>query len=141
MTQDKRGSFLCETNSTTSHMERTHRASTDTRLDGCGTLCRGDFEWYRQQVSKMLIIKVSGYLGLAAHHKREMRILSRVLTWIPSEAGRAEMITYEGNPRTRGRLVAWLWLEAREEPGEDGILGRARVLGKKKNACRSLPAN
>ena len=31
-------------------------------------------------------------LGPAAHHKHEMRVLNRVLTWRSAEAGRAEMI-------------------------------------------------
>ena len=44
-------------------------------------------------------MKLCGYLGPAAHHKREMRILNHVLTWRSSETGRAEKITYEGDPR------------------------------------------
>ena len=40
-------------------------------------------------------MKLSGYLSFAAYHKREMRVLNRVLIWISSEVGRAEMITYE----------------------------------------------
>ena len=43
-------------------------------------------------------MRLRGYLGLAAHHKREMRIMNRVLTW-RSEARRDEMITHEGDLR------------------------------------------
>ena len=52
-----------------------------------------DLEWYRQLVSQRFILKLRVYLGPAAYHKREMRILNRVLTWRSSEAGRDEMIT------------------------------------------------
>ena len=58
-----------------------------------------DVEWYRQQVSKRFIMKLRGYLGPAAHHKREMCIQNRVFIWRSSEAGSAEMITYEGDLR------------------------------------------
>ena len=78
-------------------------------------------EWFRQQVSKKLIMKLGGYLGFAARAKREMRILNRVFTWRSSEAGRAEVISYEGDPRhvdlslrdhsldgkSRGKTVPW----------------------------------
>ena len=46
-------------------------------------------EWCRQQVSKRFIKKLHGYLGPAALHEHEMRVLTRVLTWRSSEAGRA----------------------------------------------------
>ena len=49
----------------------------DSRGAGTGQV---DLEWYRQQVSKWFIMKLSGYLGLPAHHERDVRILNRVLT-------------------------------------------------------------
>ena len=68
--------------------------------DDCvGLEVEADVAWYRQQVSKRFIMKFRGYLGPAAHHKRGMRILNRVFTRTSSEAGRAEMITHEGDPR------------------------------------------
>ena len=83
-------------------------------VDLCGT------------VSKRVIIKLRGYLGLVAHQKLQMRIPNRVLTWRSSEEGRGE----RGRPTTRGPLVACLWLGAQEEPGNRSTLGQAHVLGK-----------
>ena len=34
-------------------------------------------------------MKLRGYLGFAAHHEREVRVLNRVITWRSSEAGDA----------------------------------------------------
>ena len=34
-------------------------------------------------------MKLRGYLGLAAHHEREVRVFNRVITWRSSEAGDA----------------------------------------------------
>ena len=54
---------------------------------------------------KRFIMTLRGNLGLAAHHSREMRILNRVLTWRSSEAGRAERITCEEDPRHENLLL------------------------------------
>ena len=98
----KPSSWQCETISkgTTSHKERTPRASTETRDDGCGTVCTvtttcvWEHGWTMRGTDrkfiKRFIMTLRGNLGLAAHHSREMRILNRVLTWRSSEAGRAE---------------------------------------------------
>ena len=66
---------------------------------------RVDHEWYRLEVIKRFIMTLRGNLGPAAHHSREMRILNRVLTWRSSEAGRAERITCEEDPRNENLLL------------------------------------
>ena len=53
----------------------------------------------------------------------KMRVLNRVLTWRPSEAGRAEVITFKGDPQ--GARVVWTG-----RAGGDGALAQALVLGK-----------
>ena len=79
-------------------------------------------------------MKLRGCLELAAHQKREMRILNRVLTCKASEAGRVDMITYEYDPRhatllvpdygvhgrSRGKTVRW---------DRQGFLAKNRLQG------------
>ena len=79
---------------------------------------RVDHEWYRQEVIKRFIMTRRGNFGLAAHHSREMRILNRVLTWRPSEAGRAGRITYEEDPRHENILLREYGVEPRRSWGK-----------------------
>ena len=145
-------SSLCETISkgTTSHKERTPRASTETRDDGCGTVCTvtttcvWEHGWTMRGTDrkfiKRFIMTLRGNVGLAAHHSREMRILNRVLTWRSSEARRAGRITCEEDPRHENLLLRDYGVEFGKSRGEDSTLGHARVLGKEP-AFRSLLAS
>ena len=53
-----------------------------------------DLECDRQHVSEKFIIKLREYLEPRGHHKREMRVLSLVLTWHAADTRCAEMVTY-----------------------------------------------
>ena len=98
VTQDKPLSSLCERRLGSEQLLTRNVLCARQRLRGTGSR-GGDLEWYRQQVIKRFLMKLRVYLGFAAHHKREMRILNRVLTWRFSEAECAEMITHERDTR------------------------------------------
>ena len=82
--------------------------------DNAGLGTEVDLEWCTQQVSKRVNMKLRGFQGLEAHHKHEMRIMNRVLTWRLSEAGRAEMIcTKEVQDTWTSCCVTMVWSAVR----------------------------
>ena len=100
-----------------------------------------DHEWYRQEVSKRFIMTLRANLGPGAHHSREMRILNRVLTWRSSEAGRAERITYEEDPRHENFLLRDYGVEPRKSRGKTVPWDTPAFLAKNPRSGAYLPAD
>ena len=91
-----------------------------------------DLEWYRKEVSQRFIIKRTGYLGPAAHHKLEITILNRVLTWRVADAakGLGEMITYEADQRHADILMRDYGLEPGKSKGKQVPWDKPSYIGK-----------
>ena len=89
-----------------------------------------DLEWYRLQVSGRFLIKLRGYLVPGGHHKREMRIPSRLLAWHASHCGRAGMITCEGDQRHADLLLTGTGLDHGKSRGKTTPWNKPTVLAK-----------
>ena len=124
------------------YRHQTRRLSYSVHVDefvGLGE--EADLEWYRQQVRPRLVTKLRGCLGPAAHHKRETLKQNRVLTWRSSEAGRTEMITNWGGPRSVDLLVCDCGLEHGKRWEKTVLWDKPAFLAKNSLAGAYLPAN
>ena len=89
--------------------------------DYVGIGSRADLAWFAERLKERFLIKVRGILGPASSDCRSIRILNRVLTWIPATGSAPDTITYEADQRhadlirqhyglsgaSKGRSVCW----------------------------------
>ncbi len=64
---------------------------------GLGT--REDLDWFLGCLNKILIVKMRGVLGPGPQDCKSMRILNRVLTFVPGSGPSPDMITWEADQR------------------------------------------
>ena len=90
---------------------------------------------------KRFVNNFRGFFVSAANHKREMRILSRVLTWRIAEARCTVRITYDGDPRHIDHLLLDCDLERQKSWGKTVALERTACVTKirlQEPTCRRL---
>ena len=117
VTQDSPSSSQCETTSRSpiSDKERARRAVGSTRPNASASSFteKTTPAWELHQIqsgtgsgsANRFIINLRGHVEPGGHHKCEMRILNRMLTWRAVQTGRAKMINCEGDQRQADLLL------------------------------------